>query len=165
MSQYFDFQVAFNLKEDVSDDVVAVFEWLTHSDAPKPEHLPDDDWFRTENPRLNVFSDWEHDCGDNICSFRRVYRYTKKGIDHYQYTFHFRCRWHDDDFYHRFWLLLPWLAKHAHANGFVGYFVGDCGRHPTLIYLRNGQAYLGEVTTTPRSIPDGNSWDEAASTL
>ena len=160
MSQYFEFQLAFNLKEDVPEDVIEAFQYLTNPDAPLPKHLPDDDWFRTENPRLIGFASTEPNCGENVCSFRRVYRYSKMETDHYQFTFHFRCLWHDDGFYHDWWRLAPWLAKYADAHGFVGYYRKEYSPMPTLLYFKDGQVYLAEATETPSSIIDGKPWDQ-----
>lgn len=165
MSSRFEFQLAFNFVEELPTAAVEAMEFLTgqRPDPPTEWPDPDNDFVASHDatfPLLAVLAHDEPNCGDGICSFRRVLRWQTFGgdEDHYQYTLHFRCLWLDDDFYHTWWRLVPWLAKYSDANGCVGYYKERDESHPTLIYFRQGKVFFRKVTESPTSIIDGLPW-------
>jgi hypothetical protein len=165
MSLIFEFQLAFNFVEGLPVTVVQTLEFLTGQREDPPAEWPDvdHDFIRSEaahRPLLSMLSQGEPNCGENVCSFRNVFRYSKGGHDVYQYTLHFRCLWLDDDFYHTWWLLVPWLAKYSDAEGCVGFFKEECAKHPTLLYFKKGDVFLREVRESPVSITSGQPWDD-----
>ena len=164
MSRHFEFQLAFNFIENLPLAVVQTLEFLTGQRADQPIEWPDpdSDFIGSEDariPLLSVLAQGEPNCGENVCAFRSVYRYTRANCDVYQYTLHFRCLWLDDDFFHTWWRLVPWLAKYSDATGYVGYYKEELEAHPTLIYFHQGKVYFREVLETPVSIITGQPWD------
>ena len=164
MSLQFEFQLAFNFVEDLPTAVVQTLEFLTGQRTDPPAEWPDPENAFIQSdaaraPLLSALTQGEPNCGDNICSFRRVFRYCWADHDVYQYTFHFRCLWHDDDFYHTWWVLVPWLAKYSDADGYVGFYKEQFTKHPTLIYFQKGDVYFREVLEPPVPFVDGKVWD------
>jgi hypothetical protein len=163
MSLHFEFQLAFNFVEPLPSPVIEAMEFLTGQRTEPPDNWPnpDDGFVRSDDarfPKLSALAQGELNCGDAVCSFRRVFRYRRAGQEHHQHTLHFRCLWHDDDFYHTWWRLVPWLAKYSDADGCVGYYKEEYEQHPTLIYFRQGRVFVHEVTASPISISDGQPW-------
>lgn len=166
MSLHFEFQLTFNFVEPLPSTMIRAMEFLTGQRLEPPNEWPDpeSDFVRSDQARLPLLSllaqasQSRLNNGEAVCSFRRAFRYQHAGEDHYQYTLHFRCLWHDDAFYHTWWQLVPWMAKYSDADGCVGYFKEKYGHHPTLIYFRNGKVFMHEVTEPPVSLKDEEPW-------
>ena len=163
MAARYDFEITVNLREDTPDDVLRVVEFLMTEESREPANLPDDEFFSNDwDWRAYRFVKWVTECdphaGDAICSFRRAYRFSRSGVDHYQYALHLRC---SEKLETIFEVVLPfamWIAKWSDQNEWVGNYKEESSRHPTLLYIHGGELYRREVSEPPQRASDGAIW-------
>jgi hypothetical protein len=158
----YDFELTANLKEETPDSIVRVIAFLTGQDKEPPPEMADDSFFEGDYWRLNPFAAWATSCdphaGDAICSFRHIYRYTHRGVDHYRYTLHLRFCDKLEGIFEVALCFAMWLAKWSDQNECVGYYKGEDSRHPTLLYFHDGELYIREVSEAPQRATDGQFW-------
>jgi hypothetical protein len=162
MGMRYDFELAANLREDVPDNIIRILTFLLLPGEVAPDDEPDHPFF-SYAWRQHPFSKWATSCdphtGDAVCSFRRVYRYTKCGIDHHQFTVHLRFADKAETVFEIGLAFAMWLALWSDQDEFVGYLKMESKPHPTLLYYHNRELYLREVAEPPQRATDGAYWD------
>jgi hypothetical protein len=161
MGTRYDFELTINLKEDIPEGIIRLVAFLMRQGGEPPSEAPDDPFFGCDW-RKYPFAAWvttyDPHAGDAVCSFRRVYRYTLHGEDHYQYTLHLRFCAKLETVVEEGLSFAMWLAKWSDQNECVGHYKGEDSRHPTLLYFHEGELYLREVSEAPRRATDGAFW-------
>jgi hypothetical protein len=158
MSAYYDVELAFNLREGVPSQVVSAIAFLT-GDLKDPPDRPNHPYFLHTwgAGALARYSTTPPCRGFPICNFANVYRHSQSGEEHYQYTFHLRCRDKLTPLFEGLFPFLQWAAPFCDGRQFVGYFIEEDACQPTLIYVNDGQVYMHEVREPPNSVIDGST--------
>lgn len=158
MGMRYDFELTVNLKEDAPESITRIVAFLLRQGEELPTEVPDDPFFEGDWEKF-PFAIWTTSCdphaGDAICSFRRVLRYTRGGVDHYEHTVHLRFCEKIDTIFETGLLFAMWLAKWSNQNECVGYYKAEDKFHPTLLYFHDGELYLREVSEPPQRVADG----------
>jgi len=109
-------------------------------------------------PFASWFAEFSPHAGDSVCSFRRVFRYTQYGVDHYQHTVHLRFAAQLETVAEVGLSFAMWVAKWSAHSECVGYYKGEDSPHPTLLYFHDGDLYLRQVVEPPQRATDGAVW-------
>ena len=134
MSLHFQIDIAFDVRDNVSDDLINGLRNLFHNrplTEKQKEHIPNIFKYFSAIETTNAFY------GRSVLYFDSHYRYTKDGIDIYKWTLHLRQIIGDDLFYEEGYPLIAWFATITETEGFVGYLKEELGQIPTLIYFHN----------------------------
>jgi hypothetical protein len=162
MGMRYDFELTVNIKEETPENIIRVLAYLMTDEAELPAGAPPDDPFFSEQWAENRFAAWARSCdphaGDTICSFRRVYRYTHQGVEHYQHTLHLRLSGKLEPIFEVALPFAMWLATWSDQNECVGSYKGEDSRHPTLLYFHDAKLYARDVEEPPESVLDGTQW-------
>jgi len=162
MGSRYDFELTVNLREAVPDEIVRMLAFLLNPGEVAPPTAPDDPFFSDAwqtDPFVNWATETNPHAGDPICSFRRVYRFTVRGVDRHQFTVHLRFAAKLETIAEVALPFAMWLAKWSDQNECVGYYKGEDDRHPTLLYFHDGELYLRQVTEAPQRAADGTCWE------
>ncbi len=161
MSAYYDVELVFNLREDVPSQVVAVIAFLTGDLKDEPDRPNHPYFMHTWHAGALAENSATPPChGFPVCRFSRVYRYTQYDEEHYQYTFHLRCKCKLEPLFEGLFPFLQWAATFCDGRQFVGYYLEEYACQPTLIYVGDGQVYMREVREPPNSVIDGSTWPD-----
>ena len=139
MGDRYDVELAFNLREDISAEVVSTMQR------------------RIENLKTGYLS-VKPARGASVFSFERVYRFSQVGQDHHQYTFHLRCTCKLEPLFEDILPFARWAATFCDGRQFVGYYLSEWDYQPTLVYFSDGVVYMREVKESPQSVMDGSPW-------
>ena len=162
MGDRYDFELTANLREEVPEHVLQMLSFLLCPGGEAPTQVPDHPFFGPgwmRDPFINWASSCDPHMGDTACSFRRVLRYTRHDVDHYQFTLHLRFAAKAETVFEVGLLFATWVAVWSDQNEFVGYFKGEHAIHPTLLYFHDQELYAREVTERPQRATDGALWD------
>jgi len=158
----YDVELTVNLKEDAPEGILQVLGFLMSDGEGERPEVPEDPLF--DSGWLDdTFATWATGCepvaGEAICSFRRVYRYTRQSVEHFQYTLHLRFSSKLEPIFEIFLPFAMWLAKWSDQDECVGSYKGEGTRHPSLLYFHDGKLYHSDVSEPPECTTDGTLWN------
>ncbi|WP_177764431.1 hypothetical protein [Flavobacterium sp. I3-2] len=142
MSLHFQIDIAFDLKDNISNEITSNLEKIFN------EQILDDSEFK-DIPKIikNEIARKKDNLsflGRDIFYFKRHYRYTENKMDIYRWTIHFRTMLSDDIFYEEGYPLIAWFAILSETKGFVGYIKEELELEPRLIYFENNEVVIKE---------------------
>ncbi|MCQ3932745.1 MAG: hypothetical protein DPW16_20035 [Chloroflexi bacterium] len=156
MSQTFDLALACDLKPDTPQQVLDTLHYMIRKENYEFHNPPNHPFFAEP-------SYWKSWFTYSINLFPGEYGAVLRNAEVYyglpsgefpmtRITFSVRVGVHDDVFYEAIDLFLDWLAGHSETQGFVGYYQGNYADHPTLIYFKDGKAWIMRVKGEPSLI-------------
>lgn len=158
MSQTFDLSLACDIKPDTPQQVLDTLRYMIRKEDYKFDDPPNHPFFRIHNYWKSWFT-------YSISLFPGEYGAVLRNAPVYaghpdengnwpmtRITFSVRVGVHDDVFYDTTYFFLDWLAEHSETQGFVGYYQGNYADHPTLIYFKDGKAWIMRVQGEPSLI-------------
>ncbi len=162
MGMHYDFELMANLCEETPQNIIHIIQFLVGQIVEPPAELAADPFFSGDHWKQHPFAAWakDGDChaGAPICDFRRVLRFMRHGVEHFEHTLHLRFNSKFETIAEIGIPFAMWLAKWSNQNEFVGYYKCEDERHPTLLYFHNGELYLREASEPPQRATDGSYW-------
>lgn len=134
MSLYFQIDIAFDVRNNVSNDLI---NGLRNVIEKRPLNEEQKKLIPNILKYFSVIETTNTFYGRNVLYFDSHYRYTKDGTDIVKWTLHIRQVLNDDLFYEEGYPLIAWLATITETEGFVGYLKEELEQMPTLIYFQN----------------------------
>jgi hypothetical protein len=134
MSLHFQIDIAFDLRDSVSTDLINGLRNVIENRPLTGEQrklIPNILKYFSSIETINAFY------GRSVLYFDRHYRYTKDGIDIAKWTLHIRQVINDDLFYEEGYPLIAWLATISETEGFVGYLKEELEQIPRQINFQN----------------------------
>ncbi len=134
MSLHFQIDIAFDLRDNVSNDLIGGLKALSENRSLTEEQkklIPNIFRYMSASETTNAFY------GRSILYFENHYRHTKSGKDVSKWTFHLRQIFNDDLFYEEGYPLIAWLATVSDTVGFVGYLKEELEHNPRQIIFQD----------------------------
>ncbi len=163
MHTCYDLSIAFDLRPDVSQQVIDTLEYMTRTSDYEFYNAPDNSIFRG-----NFWRDMLQQNKDGFAYFpgnghaiiARIAHQSDADAtpepENNQYTFSFRCEVIDT--VGEFFAFLEWLSQYSATQGFVGYWYPLDKDHPLLIYFRDSNVFVSSVAPNPIGIRGHEPW-------